>query len=180
MHTGYASVLGLHDVLSGGDRFVFRYRLGDPHPISYIRVLLGIEMCRQFYGTGPWDNMAKAWINTYPLHKTSLGTQKVLKQSVLVLPQIVNIILRMPMQSFAGRPLIALVDPMRVSPKSLLRLEETIGPALYTSMHWIWTESIRLLALTGLKTVLRPDKSIEIIEQQKAWMFKLGISLKAA
>ncbi len=53
VHTGYASVVGLHDVLSGGDRFVFRYRLGDPHPISYIRVLLGTEMCRQFYGAGP-------------------------------------------------------------------------------------------------------------------------------
>lgn len=180
VHTGYASVVGLHDVLSGGDRFVFRYRLGDPHPISYIRVLLGIEMCRQFYGAGPWDNMAKAWINTYPLHKANPSTQRVLKQSLQVLPQIVNIILRMPMQSFGGRPLISLVDPMRVSPESLLKLEETIGPALYTSMHWVWTESIRLLALTGLKTALSPKKSVEVLEQQKAWMLRLGMSIKAA
>ncbi len=180
VHTGYASVAGLHDVLSGGDRFVFRYRLGDPHPISYIRVLLSIEMCRQFYGVGPWDDMAKAWINTYPLHKAGLSTQRILKQSVPVLPQIVNIILRMPMQSFGGRPLIALLDPMRVSPESLLKLEKTIGPALYTSMHWISTESVRLLALTGLKTALNPKESVEALEQQKAWMFRLGMSLKVA
>ena len=63
-HTGYASVAGLHDVLAGGDRFVFRYVPGDPHPISYIRVLLGIEMCRQFFGNGSWDDLAYAWTAT--------------------------------------------------------------------------------------------------------------------
>ncbi len=59
-HTGYAAVAGLHDVLAGGDRFVFRYRIADPHPISYIRVLLGTQMCRQFFGAGPWDDLAQA------------------------------------------------------------------------------------------------------------------------
>lgn len=180
VHTGYASVVGLHDVLSGGDRFVFRYRVGDPHPISYIRVLLGTEMCRQFYGAGPWDDMAHAWIKTYSLQKANSSTGELLEQSVSLLPKIVDITLRTPMRSFGGRPLSALVNPMRVSPESLIRLERQLGPALYTSMHWVWTESIRLLALTGLKVATMPEQAAEALEQQQAWMLRLGGTLKAA
>ena len=45
----------LHDVLAGDLSTVFRFTPGDPHPVSYIRVLLGVETCRYFYGEGPWD-----------------------------------------------------------------------------------------------------------------------------
>ncbi|WP_198175316.1 hypothetical protein [Spirosoma telluris] len=53
VHTGYAAVAALHDVVAGSQAMVVQYNLGDPHPISYLRVLLGIEMCRQFFGLGP-------------------------------------------------------------------------------------------------------------------------------
>lgn len=179
VHTGYASVVGLHDVLSGGERFIFRHRVGDPHPISYIRILLAIEMCRQFYGKGPWDDMARAWIKTYPLKNATSDTQQLLAQSLPLLPKLVDLILKKPMGSFGGRPLSALVDPLRVSPDALLRLEQKIGPALYTSMHWVWAESLRLLALTGLKAATAPERSEEAIQQQKAWMLRLGLGLKS-
>ena len=42
VHTGFASVAALHDVLSGERGFVFQHTPGDPHPICYLRVLLGI------------------------------------------------------------------------------------------------------------------------------------------
>ncbi len=180
VHTGYSSVVGLHDVLSGGDRFVFQYRIGDPHPISYIRVLLGIEMCRQFYGHGPWDDMAHAWIKTYPLQQASSDTRNLLQQSIPLLPKIANIILRKPMLSFAGRSISALVDPMRVSPESLLNLEQKVGPALYTSMHWVREESLRLLALTGLRTATMVEGKADTFKQQENWMLRLGSALQAA
>jgi len=126
VHTGYASVVGLHDVLSGGDRFVFQHRIGDPHPVSYIRVLLCIEMCRQFYGEGPWDDMASAWVKTYPLQQATSDTRKLLARSIPILPKVVNIILRKPMQSFGGRSISDLVDPMRVSLTSLNDLEKKL------------------------------------------------------
>lgn len=34
---------------------MFALRPLDPHPIAYLRVLLNAEMCRRFYGGGPWD-----------------------------------------------------------------------------------------------------------------------------
>jgi hypothetical protein len=180
VHTGYASVVGLHDVLSGGDRFVFQHRVDDPHPISYIRVLLGIEMCRQFYGNGPWDDMARAWVKMYPLQQATSDTRKLLQRSIPLLPKIVNIILRKPMLSFGGRSISSLVDPMRVSPESLFHLEQTIGPALYTSMHWVRAESLRLLALTGLRTATMVERKGDTFKQQEDWMLRLGGALQAA
>ena len=180
VHTGYASVVGLHDVLSGSVRFVFQHRIGDPHPISYIRVLLGIEMCKQFYGKGPWDDMARVWKYTYPLQQANVDTRGLLERSIPILPQVVDIIMKKPMLSFGGRTLSALVDPMRVSPRSLLLLEKKIGPALYTSMHWVWTESLRLLALSSLKATTVPEKSVDAMQQQKDWMLQLGTALKVA
>ncbi len=53
VHTGYASVAALHDVLAGEGAFVFQHTPRDPHPICYLRVLLGVETCRYFYGAGP-------------------------------------------------------------------------------------------------------------------------------
>ncbi|ABA58652.1 hypothetical protein Noc_2192 [Nitrosococcus oceani ATCC 19707] len=179
-HTGYAAVAGLHDVLSGSDGFVFRHRLGDPHPISYIRVLLGIEMCRQFYGAGPWDDLVRVWTKAHSLKNARLSTGKLLQQSLPLLPKVVHIVLRTPMRAFRGRALGRLIDPSRVSPASLIQLERQLGPALYTSMHWIWTEALRLLALTGLQVATMPEQSAEILKKQEAWMLRLGASLKAA
>jgi hypothetical protein len=53
VHAGFASLAALSDVVGGDSESVFRWLPSDPHPISYIRVLLGVEMRRQFYGRGP-------------------------------------------------------------------------------------------------------------------------------
>lgn len=180
VHTGYASVASLYDVVDGGESVVFRYRTGDPHPISYIRVLLCAEMCRQFYGSGPWDDLASFWKQQYPLQKAPDESKMILKESVPLLPNIVDITLRKPMRSFGGRPLVTLVNPERVSPKSLLAMEQQLGTALYTSMHWIWTEALRLLALTGLKKATMANSTTEMIKLQEQWMLRLGGALQAA
>jgi hypothetical protein len=43
VHAGYASVAALHDVLAGEEGPVFRHIPGHPHPVSFVRVLLGHE-----------------------------------------------------------------------------------------------------------------------------------------
>jgi hypothetical protein len=106
--------------------------------------------------------------------------EELLRASIPMLPSIVNAILRRPMRSFGGRPLSALIDPMRVSPGALEEMENRLGLALYTSMHWIWTESLRLLALNGLRISIMPDKAPELLKQQVAWMSRLGGTLQVA
>ncbi|MFX0198366.1 MAG: hypothetical protein ACFFCW_19785 [Candidatus Hodarchaeota archaeon] len=180
VHTGYASVAGLHDVVAGSDDSVFRYNELDPHPISYLRVLLGTETCRQFFGTGPWDELERAWRYQHPVTNASPEIQERLRQSLPLLPMIVKICLRTPMRSFHRQTLTALIDPDRVNPKSLLKLRQEIGPALFTSRHWIWSEPIRLLALTGFQAATIPNQATEILNQQKDWMLRLGTVLQAA
>ena len=85
------------------------------------------------------------------------------------------------MRAFDGRPLIALINPDRVKPETLLALERQLGAALYTSMHWIWTEALRLLALTGLrKATISEERATTAINIQEQWMLRLGGALKAA
>lgn len=180
VHTGYASVAALHDVLAGDPSMVLRHVPGDPHPISYIRVLLGVEMCRQFYGDGPWDDLAQAWTRTYSIERAEPATAELLLASLPLLPNVVDASLRHPMRAFSGRALSALVNPARVSPQALESMERQLGGALYTSMHWIWTEALRLLALSGLRAATLGERATDPLGQQQEWMLRLGGSFKAA
>ncbi|OGF58666.1 MAG: hypothetical protein A2Y62_03940 [Candidatus Fischerbacteria bacterium RBG_13_37_8] len=180
VNTGFASVAALRTVLAGETDLVLRHIPGDPHPISYIRILLCMEMCRQSYGNGPWDELAIAWTHQYPINKAITDTESLIKTSLPLLQNIADIILHKPMQVFRSRALSSLIDPSRVSPKALEELEQTRGIALYTSMHWIWTEALRLLALTGLRTEIMPEQATELCKQQEIWMMRLGGAIQAA
>ncbi|MDX1417237.1 MAG: hypothetical protein R3293_23725 [Candidatus Promineifilaceae bacterium] len=180
VHTGYASVAALNDVLSGGERLVFRYRSGDPHPVGYIRLLLGVTMCRRSFGAGPWDDMARVWLGQYPLRRAPQGTGALLEASQPLLAEIADMTLHQPLQAFNGRSLTDLINPERVKPQTLLALEKRLGSALFTSMHWIWTEALRLLALTGLRLATPSEQKTETLKQQEEWMLRLGGAMQAA
>ena len=180
VHTGYASVAALHDVLAGEGSFVFRHTPGDPHPICYLRVLLGIETCRYFYGAGPWDALAESWASSYPVAGANARTQRLLEESVPLLPRIVRLTLDTPQRAFRERALRALIPPERVSPAELQAMEARLGASLYTSMHWVWEECIRLLALTGWRMAAAPADAAETLQSQETSMLRLGGSLQAA
>lgn len=180
VHTGFASVAALHDVLSGERNFVFQHTLGDPHPICYLRVLLGIETCRHFYGAGPWDALRDAWMATYSLDATSGMTQRLIAQSIPLLPRIVELTYDTPQRAFRGRALREVISPDRVSPQELAALEQRLGASLYTSMHWVWSECLRLLALTGWRVAAAPNDAQRILQLQEASLLRLGGSLQAA
>ena len=103
VHTGFASVAALHDVLAGDLPLVFRHTPGDPHPVSYIRVLLGVEMCRYFYGAGPWDSLALSWTALHPMNHAPADTRSLLEDSLPILKTVVRLTLDTPMRAFNGR-----------------------------------------------------------------------------
>src|SRR5262249_24318178 len=98
---------------------------------------------------------------------------------VAYLPSIVRIVLLEPMRAFGGCALAALINPDRVKPEALLAMEQQLGAALYTSMHWIWTEALRLLALTGLR-IATTEKKVDAFAQPEEWLLRLGGALQAA
>ena len=180
VHTGFAAVASLHDVLAGDDRMVFRFIPGDPHPLAYLRVLLGVEMCRHAYGAGPWDDLAGAWIEFHPLEHAGEDAAALIRESIPIIPRVAELSLRHPVRGFRGRSICDLVNPDRVNPARLVEMERQLGAALYTSTQWIWTESIRLLALAGLRMATMPDRAAQIVAQQQAWMMTLGGAAQAA
>jgi hypothetical protein len=177
--TGYGSVASLHDVLSGGPS-VLRNVEGDPHPVAYLRVLLGAQMCIRFYGAGPWDSLATAWVRSYPTRAASRETRRLIEQSLPLLGRIVDICLRTPMRSFGGKPLTGLVDPAEVRPDALAALSREAGSALFTSPHWLAREGLRLLALSSFEIATQPERTHELAEQTQAWMVRLAGSVEKA
>lgn len=180
VHTGYASVAALHDVLAGELPTVFRHTRGDPHPICYLRVLLGVDTCRYFFGAGPWDGLARAWTTLHAPRHAPAETRALIDASIPVLKDIVRLTLDTPMNAFQNRSLSSLIRPARVSPDALNELATRIGPALFTSTHWLWTESVRILALTGLQLATRPHELNDVLALQEQAMLRIGGALQAA
>jgi hypothetical protein len=173
-HTGYAAVAALSDVVSGRGAQVFRFLPADPHPIAYLRVFLGVEMCRRFYGLGPWDELAAAWQELHPITDAPPLVAGVVSAIRPLLPRVVDLALLTPLSCFKGRRLADLVDPQRVAPGALRLMQRDAGAAAFSSSHWIWTECLRLTALSGLRYALEPEAGREIIQQQEDLMIRLG------
>jgi hypothetical protein len=180
VHTGYAAAAALHDVLDGSDETVFQYLPGDPHPISFLRVLLALEMCRRTFGAGAWDQLAITWTAKHRLERSPADIRNVLRDSVRAMPQIVETILYKPYRAFGGRPLTSLIDPRRVSPTALAQLERAAGAAAFTSPYWAWNEAIRLMALNGYGAGLGAQELRTGVKQQEDWMLRLGALRSAA
>src|SRR5262249_22552602 len=132
--TGYAAVAALYDVVAD-DRSILRWPLGDPHPIGWLRTLLGCAMCRQAYGAGPWDRLEQApWdgrsqapryclnqrmLATCPTPPAEASPAALLERSRRRMAQIAELCLELPVPGFRNRPIVSVVDPQRVSPNSL-------------------------------------------------------------
>ncbi len=178
VHTGYAAVAALHDVVSGSVQTVFAYHAYDPHPISYVRVLLNIQMCRHFYGAGPWDDLESAFRNDYDIDRVNFASTGLIRLCIDALPEIVTLILATPFRCFGNRSLSQIIPPNKASPQALEKLEYVAGPALYTSHAWIWNECIRLLALNGYKIGTGKGDLPALYRQQEEWMTKLGFAVE--
>jgi hypothetical protein len=180
VHTGYAAVVALRDVVSGGQAAVFQLVPGDPHPVSWLRVRLGIEMCRSTFGSGPWDNLDAAWTFDYPRESAPAEVRMLLAESIDVLPVVVETVLQQPFRALAGQSLARIVDPARVSPLALARLNRDAGAAAFSSPYWLWNEAIRVLAMTGYKTGLGADDVREGLLEQERMMIRMGTLQHAA
>ena len=178
VHTGFGSVAALHDVVSGRPESVFAYHVDDPHPISYVRVLLGLEMCRQFYGPGAWDDLEQCFKDDYNINSANYPSIDLIKMCNSALPQATEVILKSPYRAFNGQSLSQLINPEQVSPKALEKLEYIAGPALFTSHAWVWKECIKLLALIGYKIGVGEEELPPLYKLQEEWMKRLGFSVE--
>ncbi len=136
--------------------------------------MLGVEMCRRYYGMGPWDELADSWTELHRVARADGFTAALVDGILPLLPQVATLALVTEMPCFLGRRLSDLVDPQRVAPGALRQLQREAGAAAFTSTHWISTECLRLTALSGLRFALEPESGREILKQQEDLMVKLG------
>lgn len=173
VHTGYASVAALYDVV-GDSATILRWPVGDPHPVGWIRTLLGCAMCRFAYGEGPWDALERSVVVAHPPQTAEPRTAALLVRSRSRLDQIAAVCLTTRVAGFGGRTIGSLVDPQRVSPSALAKLERDAGASLWTSPHWRRTEGIRVVALAGLREAEDPERAGEWIERARNWLTGLA------
>ncbi len=173
VHTGYAPVPALANVVDGPTRRVFAMSLGDPHPFGWIRVMFNIALCRSWFGPGPWDQLARTWRLRHSPAAASDGAVGIARASLPHLSRLVDVCTRQPMSAFGGRALCEIVDPRRVSPSALQRFADQSGPALYTSSHLQRRESMRVLAWSALRLTRHPlDPSAGT--DLRTWLRRLG------
>ena len=177
VNTGYASVVALADVIDAGPEHVFMWEQSDPHPVAWIRVLLGTAMCRVSFGPGPWDAFEQRWAARYPLGEAPANVRRLLNDSRGALDKLASEILNRPYRAFGGSPLTAWIDPRQVSPTALLELERDAGAALYVSPYWA-RQGLRIVALTGYRVGVRPDAAAEMLTRQQQWMEGAANALK--
>lgn len=167
---GYAPLPALATVVDGPSRKVYRMPFGDPHPFGWIRVLFNAGLCRSWFGPGPWDDLARAWINRHPLEFASREVQEIARASLAQLPALADVCTRTPMRAFGGVPITAFANPLSVAPAELARLAERAGASLYTSSYLARVEAMRVLALSVLNgnAKLTDDDVVEL------WLRRVG------
>jgi len=177
VHTGYAAVTSLHDILIDDSRDAFRFLHGDPHPINYLRVRLNIAFCRVSFGLGHWDELESEWNEKHPISEAPAELQLLLESSIPLLHDIARLCLEYPLQAFRGRSLSHWLSPDRVAINTLEQMARNIGPAMYNSNYWIRNEALRLLAYHGYRLALEPENAHQIMQQQRNWVLQLGNTL---
>lgn len=168
--TGYASVAALYDVV-GDTGTILHWPVGDPHPIGWLRTILGCAFSRQCFGeSGPWNALQRAMEARHPAAAADPALQPLLARSKAAMPGIAAACLSAPVPALAGKPMTDVLDPMRASPAALAELERSAGAALWTSAHWRRAEGIRIVALAGLREAEHPETATLWIDRARAWL----------
>ncbi|MEV6847950.1 hypothetical protein [Actinoplanes sp. NPDC051411] len=171
---GWAPTAALINVVDGGTPAVYRMQLGDPHPFPFVRVLFNVALCRRWFGAGPWDDVAAAWMQRHPLEAAAPAVRAITNASLAALDDIVDVCTRQPMAAFQGRPLCAVLDPRRVSPAALGALARQAGPSLLSSAYLRRREPLRILALLASRAVTDSARAGEHRDHLLAWVADVG------
>ena len=171
---GWAPVTALANVVDGTTSAVYRIRFGDPHPFPFLRVMFNVELCRRWFGAGPWDDLAAAWRQRHPPERAAGEAGALTRASLAALPDLVDVCTRQPMTAFGGVPLSALLDPRRVSPAALESLARQAGPSLLSSAYLRRREPLRILAHLSTRAVLDPAAAADHQARLLAWVTGLG------
>jgi hypothetical protein len=166
VQAGWAPLPALAQVVDGPSPAV--------HRILWIRVALGAELCRRWYGAGPWDRLARVWRDRHPPTRNNGDGAAIAAASLPLLGEIADVCTSRPMAAFHGRALHELADPRRVSPAALDALARRAGPSLVTSQYLSRREPLRILAWLATRASLDPGDAAAHTARLRAWLSRLA------
>lgn len=172
--SGWAPVVALANVVDGTTQRVYRIRPGDPHPYPLVRVLLNVALCRSWFGAGPWDRIATAWLARHPLADAPGDAAALTRVSAAALDDVVDVCTRRPMAAFGGRSLAAMLDPRRVAPTALHALAHDAGGSLETSAYLRRRDPLRVFAILVSRGLDDPARAAEHSAALRRWLADLG------
>ena len=171
---GWAPLPALANVVDGTTSAVYRLLPDDPHPISWLRVMLNAALCRSWFGAGPWDGLAAAWADRHPTTAAPAESRALAELSLAALGDIVDTCTRRPMAAFGGRPLHALVDPMLVSPAALEATARRAGGSLLTSQYLARRAPLPILTWLSVQPMLDPTNANAHRLALQGWLARLS------
>lgn len=177
-HTGFASVAALHDVVDGPSPEVFRFISGDPHPISFLRVMLGITCCQEAFGNGVWDEMAASWRQKHNLAMAKPFPRGLIEASLPTLPGLAQLLLHTPLHAFRKKSLAECISIDAVHPRQLANTARQYGSSFYTSAPQLVKSPLLRLAWNGYQLATATGQAERHLEEQKNWMLLLGKTIQ--
>jgi hypothetical protein len=168
--TGFAAVAALHDVLDNEEDVVFHYDESDPHPISFLRVLLNCAFCKVVFGNGPWDKMQEDWLKHFPLGNERTSTA-LINASMPLLIEAAEIILHQPQIAFGNKSILQLINTNNTSPEVLGKLQAKLNNKTLTIES---LNNLQLVALTGYKIGVGIYNNKQEISNMKQSLLRIG------
>lgn len=172
--SGYGAVAALHDVVDGDADMVFNYEASDPHPISYLRVLLNCAMCTVLFGAGAWNNLEKEWIENHPLAEADKEAAVIIKKSIPLLPLIAQAILQTKQKAFNGKNIVQLVNANLVSPAALKQFDDEMQSRFNHPNEYLTVNSLKIVALSGYKVATEKNNIEAATENLSQFLKQLG------
>ncbi len=170
--TGFAAVAALNNVVDGEGNAIFNYSEDDPHPISFLRLLLNSAMCTCLFGKGPWDELALQWQQNHPLTGCDdENTKNIVLQSLPLLPEIANIILLHPQKAFNQKAIAKYIDVLKVAPETLGKLNEIYTNYPTTILN---CTNLQMVALTGYRVGIGLGNVKNDLEKMESHLLKIG------
>jgi hypothetical protein len=170
---GWAPLTALANVVDGTTSAVYRMVPGDPHPFPLVRVAFNAGLCRSWFGPGPWDVVAQAWLERHPPERTAGTSGALARASLAALGDLIDTCTRRPYEAFRGRPLHQLADPRRVSPAALDAFARRTGAALDTSRYLARHESLRIFTWLATRATTDPSNTASHRERLHRWLATL-------
>jgi hypothetical protein len=91
-HLGIGATLGLMNVVSLPEYFMFRIRLDDPHPFPWIRVRLSLAFGKYFFPHQQWIKYYRLWQQLYPVSRLDNRQKQIISNLEKAMPAFVKLV----------------------------------------------------------------------------------------